>query len=103
MCGLHGQVTHLIVVTTHEHGHLVDEGPRATGTVAVHSQLHALTVEEYHLSVLTTNIDERLRLRITVSGEDGGRNDLLHELRAQTICRGHTHRACDTQSHADVA
>ena len=100
---LHGEVVHLLVAAAHEHRHLVDEGTRTTGAVAVHAQLHRLAVEEHHFGVLTADIDERLGLGITVAGEDGGRYDLLYECGAQLLGRGHAHRTGDAQTQADVA
>ena len=58
--GAQGKVVQLVNTDIQKHGHLVDEGSRAAGAVAVHAQVGSMSVlEEHHLGVLAADIDER--------------------------------------------
>ena len=89
---LHRQFAHLLVLYAHQHTHLVDESTRSAGTVAVHAQFHiSVFLEEDHLCVLATNIDERLRLRMSRTGIDRCSHHLLYKLRLELFGSSHSY------------
>ena len=80
--GVHRQLAHPLVIYAHEYTHLVDEGTRASGAVAVHAQFHAsVFLEEDHLGVLSSDVDERLCLGMGVFCIYCCRHYLLHKFR----------------------
>ena len=102
VCRLQGEVVHPLIVTAHEHRHLVDEGAGAARTVAVHTQLRGLPVEEHHLGILAADIDQRLRLWVTVTCKHCGSDNLLHKLGIEVFGRRHAYGTRDAERYAYV-
>lgn len=101
--GLQGQFTQARHLDAQQQGHLVDEGARAAGAVAVHAQVGAALVEEHHLGVLAADVDQHGGLRVAVPHVLRGGHDLLHELRTEAFGRAHAHRSGDGRLHRGVA
>lgn len=77
-----------------QHRHLVYEGSRATGTVAIHAQVFRLALlEEHDLGILATDINHRGHLGVTVLHILGCRHHLLHEVQSLALGHAHGHRA----------
>ena len=93
---VHGQFAHALVVYTHQHRHLVNEGSCTACAIAIHAQFHVLAIEKHHFGIFASDVYQCLCLWITIPGEDSGSYHLLGELNAQLLCGGHA----DTTSHA---
>ena len=101
---LHRQLAHLLVFYAHQHTHLVDESTRSASTVAVHAQFHiSVFLEEDHLRVLATNIDERLSLRMSRTGIDRCCHHLLHKLRLELFGSSHSYASRYADSSLCIA
>ena len=101
---LHRQLAHLQVFYAHQHTHLVDESTRSASTVAVHAQFHiSVFLEEDHLSVLATDIDERLRLRMSRTGIDRCSHHLLYKLRLELFGSSHSYASRYADSSLCIA
>ena len=73
-----------------QHRHLVDEGSRATGTVAIHAQVfRPALLEEHNFGILAADINHRGHLGVAVLHILGCCHHFLHEV--QPLALGHTH------------
>ena len=82
---LQGQFVQLVDGNVHQRGHLVDEGPGAPGTGAVHPLLQG-PAEEDDLGVLAPQLDHRVGVRYVGVHRGGGGVDLLHEVQPCGLC-----------------
>ena len=104
MLGIHSQLAHFLVVYTHQYAHLVDKCTCSTGTVTVHAKLHsAIRLEENNLGVLSTDIDESLCLRMSLTGINRGCHNFLNKLSLQLFCRSHAHASRNADIYFCIA
>ena len=99
---LQGKVVHLLIVTAHEHRHLIDESTCASRTVTVHTQFRSLPIEEHHLGILAADIYQCLCFRITLACKHRRSHNLLHKLSIEILRRRHTHGTRNAESHMHV-
>ena len=80
MFGLEGQFVKSRHVYIQYDGHLVDKGPRAAGTVAVHAQSRGFGIfKEYDFGVLAADVNHGAHLRVVVLYGLGGGHYFLDE------------------------
>lgn len=95
-----GQFVELVRLHAQQDGHLVDEGPRTAGAVAVHAHVGGLSVaEEDHLRVLAPYVDHRLGPGAGAAHVVRGGHHLLHEVQAASLGNTHADRARQVQAH----
>ena len=92
------QVVQFLKAHLHQGGHLVDEGPGASGAGAVHPHLEA-PGEEEDLGVLASQLDDGVRLRPEAPDGDALGIDLLDEGEAQLLCQAHPGAAGEGELH----
>ena len=101
--GCQGQVVHLLIGQPKQLSHLVDKGPCASGTVAIHAQVGTSLAKEYYLGVLAADINQSFRFREPLAGEIRCRHYLLYKLGTEQLCRLHANRACNCHGHMAAA
>ena len=104
MLGIHSQLAHLLIVYTHQYAHLVNKCTSTSGTVSVHAKLHsAIRLEENNLGILSTDIDESLCLRMSLTGINRCCHYFLNKLSLQQFCRSHAHASRNADIYLCIA
>ena len=91
---IHCQLAELLIRNAEQYGHLVDECPRAAGTVAVHAQVGSpLPLKEHHFGVLAPDVYHGGHLRMSVAHIVRSRYNLLDERDSATFANTHAYGA----------
>ena len=104
MLGVHSQLAHFLVIYSHQYAHLVNKCTGTSGTVSVHAEFHSsIRLEEDYLGVLSTDIDESLCLRMSLTGINRGSHYFLYKFSLQLFCCSHAHASRNADIHFCIA
>ena len=103
VCRIARQFVQTLGRSVEQHRHLVDEGTRTAGTVAVHTHVGcAAVIEEYHLGILTADVDDGSRRGIVTLHVCRGCDHLLYEVDLAALGNTQTDGSRNVQPHAPI-
>ena len=98
LCGLGGQLVHLIRGQLHQSGHLIDECTGAAGTSAIHTHFCAAS-QKQDLGIFAPQLDDHIRAGQISIGCQAGGVDFLNKRNAAAGGHPHAGRTGDGEGH----